>query len=259
MQVTVLMAVYNGVDTVGPAVESVLAQTLVDFELLIVDDASTDDTPALLDSFRRQDSRVRIVRNAVNRGMAASLNVGIGESTGPLIARLDADDTCLPHRLEKQVAFLAAHPEVAVLGGGAELIDEAGDDLGPDLRPERHEELVRRIYRECPFYHPSVMVRREFYQTYGGYDERMKRSCDYDLWLKGYREYRYQNLPEPIIRYRVRNRPVAKDLYEVSLALMLAGRRELKPVRSGLAIGRYVASNLLSMTGLRKSWPRRAA
>jgi len=259
MQVTVLMAVYNGMDTVVGAINSVLDQTFDDFELLVVDDASTDGTSDVLDEFQSRNRRVRVLHNAPNRGMAASLNIGIQNAGGELIARLDADDLCLPERLKQQVDFMNGHPEISVLGGAAQLIDEAGQSLGTEQRPETHDELVSRIYRECPFYHPSVMVRRNFYEEYGGYDERMKRSCDYDLWLKGCRSHRYHNLCEPLIRYRVRNKPVAKDLYEVSLALALAGYRERTPLKCGLAISRYVASNALSVMGLRQSWPRRAA
>src|ERR1043165_9066720 len=120
--VTVLMAVYNGEPFLAKAIDSILAQTYEDFELLVVDDGSTDATPDIVRSYG--DRRVRTVRNPRNIGLARSLNVGLAEARGALVARHDADDLSYPDRFRRQVEFLAAHPDVAVLGTRFDSIDQ---------------------------------------------------------------------------------------------------------------------------------------
>src|SRR3954471_23282431 len=126
MKVSVLMAVYNGSDVVQAAVQSILTQTFSDWELLIVDDASTDGTLPLLRELAAKESRIKVICNDFNRGLAASLNTVWKLAKGDLLARMDADDVSMPERLERQVGFMEAHPEIAVLGTGAELVDKKG-------------------------------------------------------------------------------------------------------------------------------------
>jgi glycosyltransferase involved in cell wall biosynthesis len=204
MKVSVLMAVYNGADVVQAAVDSILTQTYSEWELLIIDDASTDGTLPLLHELAAKEPRIKIICNKVNRGLATSLNTAWKLAKGDLLARTDADDASMPERLERQVKFMESHPEVAVLGTGAELVDKKGRFLGMGFRPEQHDALVKNIYRENPFMHSSVMLRKNFYEAMGGYDERLRRAQDYDLWLRSYRRFQFHNLQEPLIRHRVR-------------------------------------------------------
>ena len=250
MMVTVLMAAHNEEKSLEAAVSSVWDQTFEDWELLVVDDASTDQTPALLAMLASRDRRVRVLRNVTNVGLAASLNRGLRESRTELIARLDGDDTCFPDRLAAQVKHLSEHPDVAVLGTGAELCDEQDHVLGIARRPERHESLVARIYRENPFIHPSVMARREFFEACGGYDDRLRRAQDYDLWLRGYRRFRYQNLPRALIRYRVRRKPRLDALLYGSFMLLRAARREGRLARKGWCALRYLGVGVAMRMGL---------
>ena len=226
MHVTVLMGVYNQRRYVQSAVESILGQSYMHWDLLIIDDASTDGTWELLQSITRGDGRITIERNDLNRGLAASLNRGWRQARGNLIARMDADDESLPERLQRQIEFLQDHPEVAVLGTGAELINEAGDSLGRMLRPAEHEALVSRIFRENPFIHPSVILRRSFLEATGGYDDALRRGQDYDLWLRGYRRFRYANLPHALIRHRVRRSPSWSAVLYGMFVLARGGMRD---------------------------------
>jgi glycosyltransferase involved in cell wall biosynthesis len=250
MHVTVLMGVYNEAGRVGRAIESVCAQTCDDWDLLAIDDASTDDTPRVLDQWRRRDERVHVLRNDSNLGLAATLNRGWRQARGELIARLDADDISLPDRLERQVRFLSENPGVAVLGTAAELIDERGTSLGCARRPSDHEELASRIFREVPLIHPSVMLRRSFYEALGGYDERLRRGQDYDLWLRGYKQYRFHNLPEPLIRYRVRRRPSLQSVFWGTSTQIRALKREGAPLVRYWYPARFCTAMLLSWAGL---------
>lgn len=203
--VTVLMPVRNCVGSVERAVSSIIHQTHEAWELLVVDDASTDGTWEVVEAVARRDPRVVAIRNYERRGLGASLNLLWPRSTNDFIARMDGDDESLATRLERQARFMAEHPEVAVLGAGAELVDESGALVGIALRPEAHDQLVRDMYRRSPFIHPSVMMRRRFLEDLGGYDASLWRAQDQDLWLRAYRKFRFQNLPEALIRYCVRS------------------------------------------------------
>ena len=252
MHVTVLMAAYNDGASVEAAVESVRAQTYPDWDLLIVDDGSTDRTPAILQRLAQQDERITVLRNPTNRGLAASLNIGWRRARGELIARMDADDLCLPERLQRQVQFMTAHPEVAVLGAGVEYMDQNGRTLGRGVRPQQHEELVQKILREAPFYHPSVMVRRAFYEALGGYDERLRRGQDYDLWLRGRHRFRFHNLTEPLIRYRLPQKLSIKPILWATYVLFRTVCRERTSLGHFWYPLRWFAGGVLTRTGLRR-------
>ncbi len=253
------MAVYNGEATVHEALASLIRQTYQDWDLIIVDDGSTDRTLAILESVAVSDSRVRILRNATNCGLSSSLNMAWRHAKGDLLARMDADDFSYPDRFDRQVEFMTAHPEVAVLGTGIETMDTEGLPLGYALRPEWHEELQRRMYKENPFAHPSVMMRRGFLEALDGYDGLLKWAEDADLWLRGYRRFRYHNLQQPLIRYRVpgkialrwcARRTLRTSAYS-AFVLLRASLRERLLLTGTLHAFRHLAAGLLAFLGLR--------
>jgi len=250
MHVTVLMAVYNGRNSVLNAVESIINQTYDDWDFLIVDDASTDGTSELLQSLAARDARITVIKNPINRQLAASLNIGWRQACGELIARMDADDISLPERLERQVEFMQAHPDVAVLGTGAELVDEAGQSLGIAFRPAEHAVLAAKIYKECPFIHPSVMIRRSFLEALGGYDERRSGAEDYDLWLRAYTRFRFHNLQEALVRYRVRRTVFLKRILVTILVLVRAAYRDKHLLTGGWYALRLLLAATLTKMGL---------
>src|SRR5262245_36445896 len=178
--VTVLMAVYK---PYGPylrqAVESVLAQTFGDFELLIVEDPSNISAAEMLAGL--EDPRIRIHRNDASLGLADSLNVGLKLARAPLIARLDADDACLPQRLERQVAFFNAHPEVDIYGSRIIVIDENGRRIASRDLPLTHEAIARRLRITNALSHPSVMFRKASVDAAGGYESKQIVE-DFELW-----------------------------------------------------------------------------
>lgn len=198
--VSVLMSVHNGEPWVSAAVESVLGQTFGDFELIVVDDGSTDRTGEILDRFR--DPRLRVVHQS-HQGLTRSLNRALAVARAPLVARMDADDVSLPERLSRQVAFLEAHPEVGVLGTGCRDVDPLGGVRRVYRPPETDPEIRRALIRRNPFIHASVMVRREALERAGLYDEAVPVAQDYDLWVRMSRITRLANLPEPLVLRRL--------------------------------------------------------
>lgn len=183
-RVSILMAVYNGERYLCDSVQSLLDQTFADFELIIVDDGSTDDTPTLLRELG--DPRVVHLRNDRNIGLARSLNRAIGTARGELVARHDADDVACPDRLQVQVNFLDRHPAVAFVGGGIERIGPAGEPLSPASGTESDPNWLRwRLLFSNPFAHASVMWRREQVSlVVGGYDPEIGYGQDYDFWVR---------------------------------------------------------------------------
>ena len=256
MHVTVLMSVYNEEANVVKAIRSVQCQSYSNWDLLIVDDSSTDDTPRLLAQLQRTDRRIGVLRNKTNIGLAASLNRGWRNAKSELIARLDGDDECFPERLRMQVEFMQQHREVDVLGSGIEMVTESGDSVGISLRPETHEELVQKIYQENPVFHPTIMVRRSFYETSGGYDERLRRAQDCDLWLRSYRRFRFQNLRCPLVRFRVKRKPSWDSVLYGSYVVARAAYREKGILRGTPYPLRFFTAGLLTKLGVIWTRPR---
>ncbi len=180
------------------SVGSVLSQTERDLECIVVDDASTDDTTSVLASF--DDARLVVLRNETNLGPFASANRALARATGTFIARLDADDVCLPERLERQLRSFARLPSVGLIGSACERVDELGRPLGHQHVPESDLAIRLRCLVAPPFLHSSVMWRRALGFTY---DATMRLAGDYELWTRALEQTQVANLPEALVRYRV--------------------------------------------------------
>lgn len=202
--ISVAMSVYNGERFLASAIESVLAQSFRDFELLIVDDGSVDDSASVIMQYAQADRRVRpIIRE--NRGLVASLNQMLDEAQAPIVARMDADDICHPDRFARQFDFLAAHPDYGVVGSWSEDIGENGENLirsGAD-HPETHDDLMEAIATGGQLIcHPAAMYRRDVVRGVGGYHAAFRHCEDLDLWLRLSSVTRLGNIPERLLRYR---------------------------------------------------------
>jgi glycosyltransferase involved in cell wall biosynthesis len=224
------MSVYNGQSQVISAIESIQSQTFGEWEMIVVDDGSSDNTYDLLEEAAKNDFRIKVLSNNHNLGLAASLNKALGFCRFKFIARMDSDDRNHPERFSKQVSFLEQHLDIDVLGASAIEVDSEGRIIGITPRRETHEELVFHIYKVNPFIHSSVMARREFFDVLRGYDESLLRGQDYDLWLRGYHQFRYHNLQEPLIYYRRNTTPNWRDAIYTSRVIMKAIKRDRKPV-----------------------------
>ncbi|OPX35745.1 MAG: hypothetical protein B1H12_08440 [Desulfobacteraceae bacterium 4484_190.2] len=225
--VSVITPTYNAVKTLRKCVESVRLQTYPHWEHIIIDDGSTDESWLLLNELALEDSRLRITRQS-NTGQAKARNAGISMARGDYIALLDSDDVALPQRLELQVAFLNAHPDIDVLGGAIINVTDRGENLGISKLSADHAILAADIYRRCPFYTSTVLARPSFFRVLGGFDD-LRRAQDYDLWLRGYRHFRYHNLQEPLVYYRRNTRPNWRNAMYSGYVVLKAIRRDEKP------------------------------
>src|SRR4030095_2389369 len=203
--ISVVMSVYNGQAFLAEAVESILGQTFRDFEFIVIDDGSTDRTEKILATYASRDGRLRVFRQE-NKGRTESLNIGIGLAEGKYIARMDADDVSLPHRLQVQVDFMEQHPEVCLLSASYERINKDGRLLDRVPVPLLDDEIRSMMLHKNAMCHPAVMMRKEVVIACGVYRKVFSESEDYDLWLRMSERCQLANLEEPILQYRVHSR-----------------------------------------------------
>ncbi|MCS7035003.1 MAG: glycosyltransferase [Phycisphaerae bacterium] len=201
--VSVVMCVYNAQRFLPDTLRSILGQTLQDFELIVVNDGSTDRSLDILRQFERGDARIRVISRE-NRGIARSANEGIAVARATYIARHDADDLSHPARLATQAAFLDAHPDVVAVGSQMRITDPYGLPIGLTDFPLDHEGIERELLRGSgwTFPQPAAMFRREAFDRAGGYRERFSNSEDLDLFLRMALVGKLANLPEPLVYWR---------------------------------------------------------
>jgi glycosyltransferase involved in cell wall biosynthesis len=200
-RVSVLLASRDGARHLPAALASIAEQTWREIELVAVDDGSSDATPELFARHAISHPGTRVIRTE-GLGLAAALELAAGQATGELLARHDDDDVSHPERIARQVAFLAAHPGIVLVGTAARVIDDAGVPVGEYLVPLEPGQIRRRLARVTPFVHGSVMMRAEVYRAAGGYRREFRASQDYDLWLRLPADAGLANLPEPLYLWR---------------------------------------------------------
>lgn len=201
-KISVVMSCYNAGKYLPDAIESILGQTYDDFELLLIDDGSRDGTLSTINDFAAKDKRIVVIAKE-NSGLADSLNLGIEAARAQWIARMDQDDVALPQRLQKQIDFVAEHPETVLLGGGCVTIDSTGRELRRYRYPPAHDDIISEIERGgTAFPHATALYKSDTVRSMGCYRVRMNGAEDKDLWLRLSSVGRIACLTEPLIRLR---------------------------------------------------------
>jgi len=203
-RISVVMAVHNGERHLRPAIDSILGQTLRDFEFIILDDASTDRTPEILAGYARRDPRIQLLSNAINLGLTPTLNRGLEAARAPIIARMDADDISAPKRLERQIAFLDTHPEHLLVTTSYRLIDDTGRTLYVKVKPA-DDFAVRWLSRfRMSLEHPSACFRAQLADGASvRYDESFAVGQDFDLFARLMTVGKAAVLREVLFHYRM--------------------------------------------------------
>ena len=242
LRVSCLMPVYNSARYLEEAIESILHQTLQNFELIIINDGSTDLTGEILDDYARKDPRIQIVHQA-NRGIVGALNAGLRLCRASYIARMDGDDVCLPHRFAFQTEYLDSNPDCVAVGGVFMGIDGAGThDASYGFKRNRVTSLDVFPVRIALTLHPLMTIRREALLELGGYRATFPHAEDYDLFLRLKQFGTVDNPPELMIYYRNHEQSVSRrniELQESAMgyaefAAIELHRRQTDPISAGM-------------------------
>lgn len=204
-KVSVLMASCNGEKYIRQSVDSIVNQTFSDFELIVINDASSDKTAEILKEYAERDSRIYFHSNEKNEGLTASLNTALKliSPDSQLICRMDDDDICMPNRLEVQTNYFQLHKDVGVVGSSAFIIDNENRVIGKRNVPTEHAAITATLPRYNPMIHSSVMIRRDVLEKAGGYNAAFRTSQDYELWFRlAASGIRFANIPENLLQYR---------------------------------------------------------
>ena len=200
--VSVIMSVYNSEEHLVESIDSILSQTFIDYEFIIVDDGSTDNSIEILKSFN--DKRITLIYNHKNMGLPLSLNKAIKLSRGEYIARMDADDIALPYRLERQLNYLQSNPRVDILGGQVTFIDINGTGIRSGDKPLKSKQINKVAEFSCPLNHPTYMVKKVIYDELYGYREIFTYGQDYDFILRAIdKGFVIENMPDILLYYRI--------------------------------------------------------
>jgi glycosyltransferase involved in cell wall biosynthesis len=202
-KISVILACYNTQRYIRAAVESILAQTFTDFELILLDDGSNDHSSEICNQLAAKDSRINLISRP-NKGLTKTLNEGLSLATAPLIARMDADDISLPTRFAKQVEYLNANPDCVCVGSRVTLIDPYDSPINTTDHKLTHNEIDADLLQGIGWsiVHPAAMMRTDAVHRVGGYREQFKTSQDLDLWLRLAEIGQIANLAEPLVQYR---------------------------------------------------------
>lgn len=201
--ISVIMPAYNAKKYISGAIESILNQTFKKFELIIINDFSTDKTLDIIKSFSKKDSRVKIVNNDTRLDIACSLNKGISLAKSNIIARMDADDIAFLNRLELQYKLINSSKNIAVIGANIVIMDPAENEIATRSYPDSSAKLKDCLFRYSPFAHPVVCFRKNLFEEVGGYNPKYSPTEDLDLWFRLGSKYEFGSIPKPLLKYRL--------------------------------------------------------
>jgi glycosyltransferase involved in cell wall biosynthesis len=247
-KVSVLMSVYNGAKYLREAIESILSQTFTDFEFLIVNDCSNDNSPSILKEYANKDSRIRVITNEFNLGLTRNLNKMVREARGEYLARFDCDDISAPSRFEKQVQLLDAQLSVGMVSLWAYVIDGNGNYVRTIKYPTLDKDLRKALIQYNPFFHSGLMLRKAAIIDAGLYDETWRFAQDYELYFRIAKKWEIANVPEVLLKYRETENSITVDKNRKQVEFAL--KAKLKALREG----QYSKWNYIHLLRLYISW-----
>jgi hypothetical protein len=231
--VSVVMVTCNVDRFLVEAIESILGQTFVDFEFIILDFGSTDESKVIASNYAASDSRIRL-NEIPHCGLAEARNAACSLARGRYIAIMDADDISVANRLMWEVDFLEKHPEIGLLGGATEWIDKTGRSASTNYFPTSHDEIASDLAVRCAFCQPTVLIRREAFKLVGGYRAAFIQTEDYDLWLRIAERFRCANLRQVVLKYRIHPHQVSLRKQREQTLCKLAAQASAVCRRKGL-------------------------
>ncbi|MDH3974331.1 MAG: glycosyltransferase [Deltaproteobacteria bacterium] len=200
VEISIIMSVYNGERWLSESIDSVLNQSYNNFELIVIDDGSTDKSVNILNHYMIKDKRIRVFHNKQNIGLTRSLNRGLELSQGKFIARIDCDDIWHPEKLSKQIEYLEEHPYISIVGTACNVIDENGHvSETQKIRFVKEDKSIRQsIVKFNPFTHSSILFKKDVYKELGGYNNSFEFAQDYEYWIRILQRYKGDNLAQAL-------------------------------------------------------------
>ena len=216
VKLSVILPVYNAQDYLRETIDSVLCQTFSDFELIIINDASSDNSENIILSY--EDERIVYLKNERNIQVVKTLNKGISKAKGHYIARVDADDICSKERFDIQIRYLDLNPDIAVVGANVIFINKCGKHIGKGIiQGQSNEQIQRELWRRCCLYHPTVMINKTLLGSALVYDEAYPHAEDYELWLRLSLNYKLANISAPLLEYRVHDESITQKYNDIAI------------------------------------------
>ncbi len=240
--VSVVMPVFNAEKTVVKAAESILSQAYKNFELLIIDDGSTDQSVSLVEKIK--DKRIRLIKNGVNRGIVSVLNDALRIASGDLVARQDADDQSSIERLERQVRILTEEPDLVAVGSALHVIDEYGRSVGVWSYPQSSGLSRWQLLFKTPLAHSAAMYRKLPVCEIGGYSDAYRHAEDYHLWSRLSEIGGLRSVEEPLLKYSIASSGVSRRNAEAQREVHCKIAQENIRKKTGLQFPMHVIKNL---------------
>lgn len=243
--ITVLMAAYNSEKYIPIAIESILNQTYKNFELIIIDDCSKDNTCTIIKKYAKKDKRIIAYRNQKNIKSCQTLINGMKLAKGKYIAIMDNDDWSYPYRLEKQYNYLESHPKVGVIGGTLVIMNENGNVFAQREYNLTNEAIRKMLFKHSPFAHPLIMLRKSVLQEVGYYDPDFAPADDYELYFRIGKVSEFANLPDKLLKYRVLSNSITnKSTKIMELKTILIRNKYKNSIPYKMSISDYIYNTL---------------
>jgi len=248
MIISIIVSIYNSDKTLSTMIDSVLNQTYKEFELILINDGSTDNSLDIIKEFAKKDIRIVII-DKKNSGLTKSLNIGLKKANGKYIARIDADDIWYPTKLEKQVEFLEQNQDYTLIGTAYNEIDDNGKIIYKKQRIPlliTDEEIRENIVKFNPFFHSSVMFRKKVLETIGFYNEEFKYTQDYEYWVRIMSKYKVTNIDEVLASRRYSDDMISiKKEKEQRMYAIKAKLLAIKLLKKSILEYKYLVNDIL--------------
>tara|TARA_B100001769_G_C22094288_1_gene590274 strand:- start:134 stop:913 length:780 start_codon:yes stop_codon:yes gene_type:complete len=244
-KVSIILPVLNEEKNIEKCIKNIISQSFSDWELIIINDGSTDKTVEIIKYFSKQDDRIKLIDNYDHQGIIHCLNQGWRASGSKIICRMDADDYSSKYRLEKQFNFLKQNPEIDLVGTSVRFTLKSNNEINFEFYPPaKHNDICKNIYKVNPFIHSSIMMRKNFLERNNGYKFIGNKNIeDYYLWIRGHKNSIYENMQECLMDINMRDAPKWKEIYNRTI-----GHIKILIEEKTLIINIFsVIRNLLSM------------
>jgi len=230
--VSVIMPVFNSASFLASAIDSILFQTYTNFELIIIDDASTDKSRQIISQYAKKDKRIKFIKNKINLGVSLSTNIGISQAKGQFIAKMDSDDISLPSRLEKQIKYLQKHPRTIAVGGQCMVINETNQIIGNKNFPLHSNQTKDMIFWAVPIQQPTIIINKSLLpKNFTWYSKSKSSAEDVDLMFRLLNFGRLENIKDYVLFYR--HRPNSLSHINPKLTFRLTLQSRLNAIKNG--------------------------